>query len=220
MRSIRFLFDFVSPYAYLAWTQIHALAERHGCEVEPVPILFAALLNAHGHKGPAEIEPKRAYLFKDSLRNARRLGVPFAAPAAHPFKPLLPLRAASAPLEPPARRRLIDGLFAAAWVESRRVDDPAVVTAVARAVGLDGDALVEDASTEEAKARLRAATEQAIAAGAWGVPTILVPGPHGSELFWGLDALPHVERFLVGDDPITADAVERWASTPRAASRT
>lgn len=219
MRAIRFLFDYVSPYAYLAWTQVHALAERHGLAVEPVPILFAALLNARGHKGPAEIEGKREYVFKDALRNAHRLGVPIAAPAAHPFNPLLALRVSSSALGSGARRRLIDALFAAIWAESRRIDDPAVVAAVADAAGLDGAALVAEASTDAEKARVRTATEQAIATGAWGVPTLLVPGPSRDELFWGLDALPHVDVFLRGEDPVPADALERWGAVPRAASR-
>ena len=57
--TIVFHFDFLSPYAYLAWTQIHAVAARHGRTVTPVPTLLAALL-AHGAtKGPAEIPAKR-----------------------------------------------------------------------------------------------------------------------------------------------------------------
>ncbi len=63
---IRILFDFVSPYAYLAWAQIHALAARRSRTVEAVPVLFAAMLNTYGNKGPAEIPPKRIYLFKTS----------------------------------------------------------------------------------------------------------------------------------------------------------
>src|SRR5947207_2147613 len=108
--TLQFYFDFISPYAYLGWTQIHLLAGRHGSTVEPVPILFAALLNTYGHKGPAEIPPKRAYIFKNVLRLAHRLGVPLQPPPAHPFNPLLALRVASLPMEAGERRRLIDAL--------------------------------------------------------------------------------------------------------------
>jgi 2-hydroxychromene-2-carboxylate isomerase len=45
-RVVRFYFDYVSPNAYLAWTQLPALAERHGAVIEPVPVLFAGLLEA------------------------------------------------------------------------------------------------------------------------------------------------------------------------------
>src|ERR1700722_4526563 len=123
MKTITFYFDFISPYAYLAWTQVHALASRHDCEVVPKPILFAALLDANGQKGPAEIPNKRIYTFKDVVRSAARLGVPLAAPASHPFNPLLALRVASAELDARRRRALIDALFAATWVESVDVTD-------------------------------------------------------------------------------------------------
>jgi 2-hydroxychromene-2-carboxylate isomerase len=66
--AIRFCFDFISPYAYLAWTQVHALADRHGRAVEPVPVLFAALLDHHGTVGPAEVPAKRRYLMFDVVR--------------------------------------------------------------------------------------------------------------------------------------------------------
>ena len=67
---LQLYFDFISPYAYLAWTQVHALAARHGRPVQPVPVLFAALLDANGQKGPAEIPRKRVWVFKDTLRHA------------------------------------------------------------------------------------------------------------------------------------------------------
>src|SRR5262245_64367925 len=92
---VRFLFDYLSPYAYIAWTQVHGLAERHGRQVEPVPILFAALLGTYGHKGPAEIPPKRVYTFKHVVRLAHRVSVPLKPPPAHPFNPLLALRVTS-----------------------------------------------------------------------------------------------------------------------------
>ncbi len=98
-----FYFDFVSPYAYLASTQVHALAARVGREVELAPILFAGLLKAHETKGPAEIPAKRAYLAKDLQRKAHALAVPpLVWPPAHPFNPLVALRVA--PPRAPRRR--------------------------------------------------------------------------------------------------------------------
>jgi len=216
---VRFLFDFISPYAYLAWTQIHAIAEQTGAVIEPVPVLFAALLNTHGQKGPAEIAPKRVYLFKDILRRAHRFGVPLASPPTHPFNPLLALRAASLPLPAPARRRLIDALFTAAWAGGAGVEGPEQVAAAASEAGLDGAAIVRGAQGAEAKERLRKQTDAALAIGAFGVPTMLV----GKELFWGADALPDVLDHLRGEDvlqkPEGAAALARWASLAASANR-
>lgn len=215
MRRIRFHFDFLSPYAYLAWTQIHALAERAGAGVEPAPLLFAGLLNHHGQKGPAEIPNKRIYVFKDSLRRARLLGVPLAPPPSHPFNPLLALRAVlAAPAD--RRRALIDALFAATWGDAveRGVDRPEVVRAAGRAAGIEGD-LVELASAQDVKDALRAATEEAIEAGVFGVPTMRV----GGELFWGLDSFDLLELHLRGEDPLSPELLARMRAVPSSAER-
>jgi 2-hydroxychromene-2-carboxylate isomerase len=62
---IRFYFDYISPNAYLAWTQLPALAARNGCVIEPVPVLFAGLLEAHRQLGPAEVLPKMRWMWKN-----------------------------------------------------------------------------------------------------------------------------------------------------------
>lgn len=196
---IRFLFDIISPYAYVAWHRVHGIAGRHGRDVEPVPVLFAGLLGAHGTKGPAEVPAKRVYVFKDAARAAYVAGLTFGMPPAHPFNPLLALRIAGEPMDPGARRDLITALFRAVWGGGGPgVTDPEIVASICDQVGLDGAALVAAAGAEAAKARLRAATEEAIAAGAFGVPTMLADG----ELFWGNDSLDHLDRFLAGEDPV------------------
>src|SRR5262245_7104705 len=157
--ALRFHFDFVSPYAYLGWTQIHALAGRHGRAVEPVAILFAGVLNHHGQKGPAEIPAKRAYVFKDVARKARRLGVPLAAPPSHPFNPLLALRVASLSLSADEQRRAIEALFAATWATGAGVETADAVTAALDRAGLAGAELVARAGAADAKQRLRDQTD-------------------------------------------------------------
>jgi 2-hydroxychromene-2-carboxylate isomerase len=217
-RSIRFLFDYLSPYAYLAWTQIGAVAQRASVTVEPVPVLFAGLLNAHGQKGPAEIPSKRIYVFKDTVRRAQRLGVPLSPPPSHPFNPLLALRVTS--LVPPADRPpLVDALFAATWGgRGAGVTDPAEVAALASAVGRDGPRHVAESAGPQAKAAVRRQTDEAIALGVFGVPTMLV----GDELFWGLDSLELLEAHLAGNDPfaaVTPETMAAWSQIQPSATR-
>jgi 2-hydroxychromene-2-carboxylate isomerase len=213
---IRFFFDFVSPYAYLAWTQIGPLAARFERELEPVPVLFAALLNDNGQKGPAEIPRKKLYMMKDCLRSAARLGVPFGPPPSHPFNPLLALRVASLPMTTAARCALVDGLFKDVWGGGGRgVTAVGVVTEVAMAAGLSGLRAVEDAKSAESKERVKRQTDEALTLGMFGVPTAVV----GAELFWGLDALPNLERFLDGKDTLDPEVFEHWASLPASATR-
>jgi 2-hydroxychromene-2-carboxylate isomerase len=204
--ALRFFFDYLSSNAYLAWTQLHPLAERFGRALEPVPVLFAALLGRYGQLGPAEVPPKAWWMAKNNLRKAAALGVPLKPPVHHPFNPLLALRVSSLPLPDADRRRLVDTLFRAVWVDRLHVSEPEIVRAVADRVGLPGHRLVEDASLPEAKDRLRHQTDDALAAGVFGVPTVVVDG----ELFFGFDDFPWLERFLAGDDPLDREALAEW----------
>jgi 2-hydroxychromene-2-carboxylate isomerase len=209
-----FYFDFVSPYAFIAWTQVHAIAERNGRTVTPIPVLFAGLLDAHGTKGPAEIPAKRTYTFRDAYRKAHRLGLPaLRPPPSHPFNPLLALRVASQPLDPAPKRRLIDALYESAWVLGAGVETREAVIAAASRAGVDGAGLVRAAAEPETKERLRAATAEAVARGVFGVPTVWVDG----EIFWGTDGLDLVEGFLRGEDPVPKDL--SWAERPATAMR-
>jgi len=215
--AIRFYFDYVSPNAYLAWTQLPRLADRYGATIEPVPVLFAGLLEAYGQLGPAEIPAKIRWMARNNLRKAALLHVALEPPAFHPFNPLLALRVSTLPLEAAARLALVDALFRAVWVQGRHVSEPAVVEAVAGEIGLPGAALVDDAQRAEHKVRVRRNTDEAIAAGVFGVPTMHV----GDELFWGYDDFPHLELHLAGKDPIDPIGADAWlaASRPSAVRR-
>lgn len=216
-----FYFDFISPYAFLAWTQIHALAAAHGREVRPVPILFAALLNRWGHLGPAEIPPKREYVFKNVLRLAHGLGVSLSPPPNHPFNPLLALRVVSVPRPPADQKRLIDLLFEATWGSGVGdglwgVEDAQTIAKIVAAAQLDPAAALSEALSDDNKARVRAQTDDALKQGVFGVPTVIADG----ELFWGLDAFPHLDAFLRGQDPVNPDLITRWRDLPASARRT
>ncbi|WP_236607293.1 2-hydroxychromene-2-carboxylate isomerase [Sandaracinus amylolyticus] len=213
-RPMQFLFDFLSPYAYLAWSRIHDVAARAGREVEPVPVVFAGLLGAHGTRGPAEIDAKRRYLARDVLRIASAWDVPMAAPRALPFRSLGALRLASIDMDRATRRALIDRVFAGAWARGEDVADPETLAVIAREVGLGADALAR-AESLEVKASLRRATDDAIAAGVFGVPTILVDG----EMFWGCDSLPHLERFLAGELAVDPEVLAAFDVVPVGARR-
>jgi len=207
--TIRLYFDFISPNAYLAWTQLPKLAEKDGASIEPVPVLFAALLERHGRLGPAEIPVLMRWMWKNVLRKATLLGVPFNPPAHHPFNPLLALRLASLPGDESRRRSVIDALFRAVWAHGIHVSEPEAVQRVLDASGLDGANLVAQAQRSEAKVRLREQTDEALAKGVFGVPTMELNG----EIFWGYDDFPHLELALAGRDPLDP---ERWGRWPAA----
>jgi len=208
--------DVISPFAYVAYKALPAIAETAGREVVVVPVLFAALLNAHGQKGPAEIPAKREYAFKDAYRKARACGLGgIVPPPSHPFNPLLALRAASTDMDPAVRRRFVDALFDAVWKDGTGVESAEAVAACARRAGLDGDAVLAAANESATKDLLRSATDKAIADGVFGVPTMVADG----ELFWGVDALPHLALHLEGKDTVPRDALAKWGGLPASAAR-
>jgi 2-hydroxychromene-2-carboxylate isomerase len=207
---VEFWFDFISPFAYLAWQRIHPLAQAHGRSVTYRPTLFAGLLDHWGQLGPAEIPPKRVYIFKQVLRRAHALGVPLQPPPRHPFNPLLGLRLASLELDPDRQRALIDALFRATWGGGPGIDDPATVEAILREAGFDAGPLLADATTPANKQRVIDRGLEAIALGVFGVPTMIADG----ELCWGDDSCGELEVFLRGKDPLDPELLTRWASLP------
>jgi 2-hydroxychromene-2-carboxylate isomerase len=201
-------FDFVSPFAYLQSERLAGLPAR--LQVRYKPILFAALLDANGQKGPAEIPAKRAFTYRHVVWQARRNGVPIKFPHEHPFNPLPLLRLAIAcECTPEAVHRI----FRFVWRDGRLPDLPIEWAELAHDLGVP-DATARIASAE-VKAELRRNTDEAIARGVFGVPTLAV----GDELFWGDDATAMaIDYAMAGcryDDPEYA----RVSSLPIGAAR-
>ena len=186
MKRIVFHFDVVSPFAWLAFERLPQ--ELAGCsyEVEYRPVLFAGLLNHWGQKGPAEIEPKRAWTFRHVHWLAQRHGITLDTPAVHPFNPLPLLRLALA-CEP--NRRVVEALFRHVWVGGLDAQEPQRLAELTARL-----APPRDPAGDEVKAELRRLTERAAAEGVFGVPTCALDGRH----FWGLDALPMLRDALQG----------------------
>lgn len=181
-------FDVVSPFAYLALPAVEALAARRPVALRP--IVFGAVLSHWGQLGPAEIAPKRVHTYRLCQFLAGQAGVPFRFPPAHPFRSLDALRLLAALDGAPAAVRAV---FDFIWAEGRDPSNPAERIALCARLGIaDPDALI---AAQDAKARLRAWTDEAIAMGVFGVPTLAV----GRALFWGLDAMPLAHAAL--DDP-------------------
>lgn len=222
-QTIFFHFDFLSPYAYLAWHALRRLEKkRDDVRIVPRPTVLAALLGAAGQKGPAEIPAKRPYVLQDAARGAHKLELPLALPPAHPFHPLLSLRCVCA-ADDATKGAAITALFDVAWGGKRfgddGIDSPGVVATALNAARLDGDALVQKASTQDVKDTLRAISDAAIADGVFGVPTMVLERDGTRTLFWGFDSLGYLEDALDGHDPAAAIDLERWRDLPATASR-
>jgi 2-hydroxychromene-2-carboxylate isomerase len=200
--TIRWYFDFISPFAYLQWPRIQALAMHR--EIELRPVLLAALLDHHGQKGPAEIAAKRAFTYRHVLWKAARAGRPLRFPPAHPFNPLPALRLC---IHAGATPEAVDAIFDHVWARGQRADDADALAPVADALGVDAQVAVNDG---DAKSRLRDNTSEAIADGVFGVPTLV----HAGSLYWGEDATDMAEAAIGGDPLFDSDAMRAVDALP------
>jgi 2-hydroxychromene-2-carboxylate isomerase len=215
MPRVDFYFDYISPYSYLAWVQIRALCAKKGADLVLHPTLFAGLLNHWGQLGPAEIEPKRRWIFSDAHRTARLHGLPFSCPKYHPFNPLSALRLTLAEVAEDRQHAVCDTLFHAGWGAGIDLGSSEEICRALDERGLPGQALIEKTGLPEVKEALKRSTAEAIERGVFGVPTMIV----GQDLFWGSDRMDFVALALDGDDPIDRPSVDAVLSRPKAADR-
>lgn len=205
-KHINFYFDFISHNAYLAWHQLADLAGKYDCTFQPIPVLFAGFLKAHGQLGPAEVEPKLEWMNRNVLRKALELGIPLTVPRQHPFRPLLLLRLAALEMTNERRCQLVGILFRGVWVDKLDPNRASDVHTYLEANNFPPGDLLDRVDETAAKNKVITNTDECLARGGFGVPTMMV----GDELFWGFDDLPYLEKFLAGDDPLNEVDVEAY----------
>jgi 2-hydroxychromene-2-carboxylate isomerase len=212
MKQITFHFDFISPYAYLAFEKLPEALKGLSYEVAYRPVLFAGFLKHHGQLGPAEIAPKREWTYRQVMWLAHAQGIPMQMPAAHPFNPLPVLRLALACGHGGlVNRHVAETVFRHVWRGGADAADPARIAELR--------ALLQpqrDPASDEVKSELKTNTETAIARGLFGVPTCEVDG----KLFWGFDGLPMLRACLEGNAWFTSGAWEQSAALPTGKTRT
>ena len=208
MPSADWYFDFVSPFSYLQCEQLPSL--ERSLRVRYRPVLFAGLLKAYEHKGPAEIPAKRRFTYRFVVWQAKRLGIPLKFPAAHPFNPLPLLRLAIvADCDPDVIRRI----FRFIWRDGRIGDLPIEWAELKAELGLaDAENRI---AAPEVKDALRRYTDEAIARGVFGVPTLAI----GDVLFWGADSTEMAADFIARGCNFDDPEMDRVGALPAAAAR-
>ncbi|MFV0680559.1 2-hydroxychromene-2-carboxylate isomerase [Ottowia sp.] len=200
MKRIDFWFDFISPYACLAFERLPVALQGLSYEVRYRPILLAALLKHHGQLGPAEMAGKRDWTYRQVAWQAGQLDVPLQLPARHPFNPLALLRLAWACERQGAPNRYVcETIFRHVWRGGADAEDAGRLAALTAQLSPP-----QAPDSADVKQRLRDETDAALAAGVFGVPSLEVDG----RLFWGLDALPMLRAQL--EQPAKLDAA--WAT--------
>lgn len=183
----------MSPYSYLASTQVSALAERTNATLRWRPLYLPGVMKATGNTGPTSIAAKAMYSFKDLNDWAKVYQLPpIELPDHFPFTAVLANRVGLVAEEQGKLPEYAQKMFSRIWAERADCNDPAMVGGVLGQLGLDAEAVIARAGTEEIKARLKKNTDEAVERGAFGVPTFYV----GDEMFVGNDRLHFVEQAL------------------------
>ncbi|MDO8450249.1 MAG: 2-hydroxychromene-2-carboxylate isomerase [Rhodoferax sp.] len=194
-KTVDFYFDFGSPAAYLAWTQLPKICDDTGVQLVWKPMLLGGVFQATGNRAPMMVPLKGSYLFVDLARFARRYDVPLKFNPNFPINTLTLMRAAVG-LQMRGDARFEDycaAMFRAIWVDAQNMNDPAVVAAVLTSAGFEPQALLALSSEQAVKDELKAVTEAAVQRGVFGAPTFFV----ADQMFWGQDRLDFVREALV-----------------------
>jgi 2-hydroxychromene-2-carboxylate isomerase len=194
MKTFEFWFDFGSPAAYLAFTQIPSIEAETGAKAVYRPMLLGGVFQATGNHSPATIPAKGKYIFNDFNRYAKRYGVPFNNNPHFPINTLLLMRGAAGMLEQQPEQFLAycSAVFQAIWINALNMNDPATVGAALHKAGFDPQKLMVLANDQATKDALKATTTEAVSRGVFGAPTFFVD----DQMFWGQDRLDFVKEAL------------------------
>lgn len=193
--NIDFYFDFLSPYGYLAATQIDALAEKYDRAVTWRPFLLGVtVIKVMGLKPLLETPLKSDYVLHDVPRLAQLYGVSFVRPARGQPNPLAASRAYYwiRARDAKVARAVASALLCKQWAEGGDISEPQVVAGVAEKFGVDAGALLRAIASAAAKEALEREVQEAIDRGVFGSPYFIVDG----EAIWGADRLWMLEYWL------------------------
>ena len=191
-RRLEYFYDYVSPFSYLANSQVPALVERTGAELVYRPFFLGGVMQASGNSPPASVPAKGKYMFTDIARWVKRYGIELKFNPHFPVNTVKPMRGALVALEEGFVSAYNDALFAAMWREEKNVGDAAVLKEVLDAAGLAADTVLKGIDEPRIKEQLKANSDEAVERGAFGAPTFFVDG----EMFFGNDRLDFLEEKL------------------------
>ena len=184
MSSVEFLFDYASPYSFLANEALGA--KLPGIEIDYRPVYLRGF-DAFAKSIPFT-PAKLAYTITDLRRCAAEQKLELRVPATFPINGLYALRGAIAAQRAGRFTAYHRAVFEAAWQRGRDISTKESFLALATELGFaDIAAQIDDTSIKD---ELRANTDAAIKRGAFGLPTFFV----GAEMFWGHDRMDQVAR--------------------------
>ena len=192
VKNIEFHFDFGSPTAYLAYTQLKLIAERNETKIEYYPILLGGVFKATGNNPPAAVPAKGKYMMVDLQRYANKYRVPYERNPYFPVNTLALMRGAVSYQDDGDFIKYIEVMFRNMWIEPKNLNDEEVLKKVLIENNFDVDDFIKRITDQNVKDKLISNTENAVNKGAFGAPTMFV----GDQMFFGQDRVEFVEEYL------------------------
>ena len=192
VKNIEFYFDFGSPTAYLAYTQLQLIAERQKTNLIYCPILLGGVFKATGNNPPASVPAKGKYMMADLQRYADKYKVPYKRNPHFPVNTLSLMRGAVSYQEDGDFLKYVNVIFQNMWVNPKNLNDHEVLEKVLMENNFDIDDFMKRISDQNIKNKLISNTENAVKKGAFGAPTIFI----GDEMFFGQDRMEFVENSI------------------------
>jgi 2-hydroxychromene-2-carboxylate isomerase len=197
MKRLELFYDVGSPWTYLAFSKIEGVAAEHVARLEYRPILVGGVFNAVNedvYRMRAQPNPRKARYFAKDLQDwARLYGLVIRWPSVFPLNSVKAMRAALAAEEKDRLVAWSRACFEAYWGRGEDLSQDEVLAQTARRVALDPDWLLARIAKPEIKEKLRANTDELVARGGFGSPTMFVDD---TDMYFGNDRLPLVEAAL------------------------
>ncbi|QJC57097.1 2-hydroxychromene-2-carboxylate isomerase [Polaromonas vacuolata] len=199
---IEFYFDCSSPWTFIAFKNLQPMAEELGVQVEWKPVLVGGIFNTVNPGAYAAREDmnsaKNRYILKDVQDNARESDLKIVfPPKVFPVNSVKAMRGclwiAQDADAKPHFLAFVEAVFSAYFSREEDISNDAVLTDICRACGIDDVAFHAGITQPAIKAALKANTDEAIARGAFGAPTIFV----GDDMYFGNDRLALVRSAVL-----------------------
>lgn len=202
--ELEFFYDCSSPWTYFAFARIRPMMAQLGLPIRYRPILVGGVFNAVNQELYASREamfnspdnPRLKYYIKDMMDWARLCGVRADMPPGHPISSVKAMRGAFYAQEQGLLEDYSLATFETYWGSSAPdIASEEVLTAICERVGLDTGGFFAAITDQHYKDLLRQNTDELIARGGFGSPTIFI---NGDDMYFGNDRLELVESRLRG----------------------
>lgn len=191
-KTVDLYYDYISPVSYMALERLGKICEKTGATINYKPIFLGGILKSSGNTSPIMVPAKWAWMQKDLARYAEYYNIPYKMNPHFIFNTINAMRGAMWALSENRIEEYNQAMYTAAWAEGKDLSSAEVLTEVLNDAGFDAERVMDAMAQPENKQALIAASDEAVARGVFGAPTMFVD----DEIYFGQDRLEWVERAL------------------------